>query len=107
MIRSVQVNRSGNTINVVVTGYSTAREVTQAVFAFNAASGSSLQAGASAITVDVSTLFGNWFQDANNSQFGTVFVFTQPFTITGDVNAALPTSVTLNNRVGSAVSTIQ
>ena len=42
VIRSVQVNRSGSTINIVVTGYSTAREVTQARFAFNAASGQSL-----------------------------------------------------------------
>jgi hypothetical protein len=107
VIRSVQVNRSGNTLNVAVTGYTTAREVTQAVFAFNASSGSSLQAGASSITVDVSTLFGNWFQDPNNSQFGTVFIFTQPFTIQGDVNAVIPTSVTLNNRLGSTAFPIQ
>jgi hypothetical protein len=92
---------------VVVTGYSTAREVTQAVFAFNAASGSTLQPGAGSITIDPSTLFGNWFQDPNNSQFGTVFVFTQPFTIQGDVNAAIPTSVTLTNRVGSTAFSIQ
>ena len=107
VIRGVQVNRSGSTISVVVTGYSTAREVTQAVFAFNAASGSSLQAAASSITVDTTTLFGNWFQDPNNSQYGSVFVFTQPFTIQGDVNAVIPTSVTLTNRVGSASFTIQ
>jgi Putative Ig domain len=107
VIRSVQVNRSGSTLSLVVTGYSTAREVTQAVFAFNAASGSSLQAGASSISVDMSTLFGNWFQDPNNGQFGSVFVLTQPFTIQGDVNAVIPTSVTLTNRVGSASSTVQ
>ena len=107
VIRGVQVNRSGSTLSVVVTGYSTAREITQAVFAFNAASGSTLQAGASSITIDVSTMFGNWFQDPNNSQYGTVFVFTQPFTIQGDVNAAIPTSVTLTNRVGSVSFTIQ
>jgi hypothetical protein len=107
VISGVQVNRSGNAINLVVTGYSTAREVTQAVFAFNAALGSSLQPGASSLTVDVSTLFGNWFQDPNNSQFGTVFVLTQPFTVQGDVNAVIPASVTLNNRVGSTVFPIQ
>lgn len=102
VIRSVQVNRSGNTLNVVVTGYSTAREVTQAVFNFNAASGQTLQSSASSITVDVNTIFGNWFQDPNNSQFGSVFILTQPFTVQGDVNAAIPTKVTLTNRVGSA-----
>jgi len=102
VIRSVTVNRSGSTINLVVTGYSTAREVTQGVFTFNAASGQTLQPSASSITIDMNTLFGNWFQDPNNSQFGSVFTLTQPFTITGDVNAAIPTKVTLTNRIGSA-----
>ncbi len=102
VISRVTVNRSGSTINVVVTGYSTAREVTQGVFGFNAASGQTLQPSASSITIDMNTLFGTWFQDPNNSQFGSVFILTQPFTITGDVNAAIPTKVTLTNRTGSA-----
>jgi hypothetical protein len=101
VIRGVTINRSGNTINIVVTGYSTAREVTQAAFAFNAASGQTLQTSASSITIDVNTLFGNWFQDSNNSQFGSVFTLSQPFTINGDVNAVIPTKVTLTNRTGS------
>ena len=102
MIRSVTVNRSGSTVNVVVTGYSTAREITQGVFNFSAASGQTLQSSASSITIDMNTLFGNWFPDSNNAQFGSVFILTQPFTITGDVNAAIPTKVTLTNRTGSA-----
>ena len=106
VIRSTQVNRSGSTLNVVVTGYSTAREVTQAVFTFSAASGQTLQASASTVTIDVSNLFGNWFVDPANSQFGSVFVYTQPFTIQGDVNAVIPVSVTLTNRVGSVSANI-
>jgi hypothetical protein len=101
VIRSVQVSRSGTTLSLAITGYSTAREITQAVFAFGAASGQSLQQSASSITVDVTSLFGNWFVDPANSQFGSIFVFTQPFTIQGDVNSVIPTSVTLTNRVGS------
>jgi len=106
VIRSVQVTRSNNTVNVIVTGYSTAREVTQAVFKFNAASGQTLQSTASSITVDVTNLFGTWFLDPANSQFGSVFIFTQPFTIQGDPNAVLPVSVTLTNRVGSTTGNI-
>ena len=106
MIRSVQVNRSGNTINLVVTGYSTAREVTQARFVFNAASGQTLSPSASSITVDTNTLFGNWFLDPANSQFGSVFIFTQPFNIQGDATAVIPATVTLTNRVGSTDATI-
>jgi hypothetical protein len=106
VIRSVQVNRNGSTINVVVTGFSTAREVTQARFAFSAASGQSLPSSAASITVDTNTLFGTWFLDPANSQFGSVFIFTQPFTIQGDATAVIPASVTLTNRVGSADATI-
>jgi Putative Ig domain len=106
VVKSVQVNRSGSTINIVVTGYSTAREVTQAVFAFNAASGQTLAPSASSITVDTNSLFGNWFVDPANSQFGSVFIFTQPFTVQGDATAVIPASVTLTNRTGSATSNI-
>ena len=107
VIRGVQVNRSGNTLNVVITGYSTARELTQAVFGFNAASGSTLQSTASSITIDTGSQFNTWFQDSNNSQFGSVFVYTQPFAIQGDVNAVLPSSITLTNRIGSVTFPIQ
>jgi hypothetical protein len=106
VIRSVQVNRSGTTVNVVVTGYSTAREVTQAAFAFTAASGQTLQPAASSIVVDVNSLFGNWFLDSANSQFGSVFIFTQPFTVQGDPTAVIPVSVILTNRIGSATAPI-
>ena len=106
VIRSVQVNRSGNTINVVVSGYSTAREVTQARFGFTAASGQTLAPSAASITVDANTLFGNWFLDPANSQFGSVFIFTQPFTIQGDATAVIPATVTLTNRIGSADANI-
>jgi len=106
VIRSVQVNRSGNTINIVVNGYSTAREVTQARFGFTAASGQTLAPSAASITVDANTLFGNWFLDPANSQFGSVFIFTQPFTIQGDASAVIPATVTLTNRIGSADANI-
>jgi hypothetical protein len=91
----------------VITGYSTARELTQAVFGFNAASGSTLQSTASSITIDTGSQFNTWFQDPNNSQFGSVFVYTQPFAVQGDVNAVLPSSVTLTNRIGSATFPIK
>jgi hypothetical protein len=106
VIRSAQVNRNGNTINIVVTGFSTAREVTQATFAFTAATGQTLAQSASSINVDASTLFGNWFQDPANSQFGSIFIFTQPFTVTGDATAVIPGSVTLTNRTGSATANV-
>jgi hypothetical protein len=106
VISGVQVTRSGNTISIAVTGYSTAREVTQAIFAFGAASGQILQAGASSITVSVESLFGSWFQDPTNAAYGSQFVFTQPFQIQGDATSVIPQSVTLTNRIGSTNAVI-
>jgi len=100
-IRDAQFTRSGSSISFAITGYSTSREITQATFAFSAASGQTLQPSASSITVDVGALFTTWYQSTNNSQYGSQFVLTQPFTVTGDVNAVLPVSVTLVNREGS------
>jgi hypothetical protein len=101
VIKSAQLTRSGNTISIAITGFSTAREITQAVFSFNAASGQALQPGASSLTVSVETLFGNWFQDPANAAYGSQFVFTQTFQIQGDATAVIPQSVTLTNRIGS------
>jgi Putative Ig domain len=100
-IRDAQFTRSGSTISFAITGYSTSREITQATFAFSAASGQTLQPSASSITVDVGALFTTWYQSANNTQYGSQFVLNQPFTVTGDVNSVLPVSVTLVNREGS------
>ena len=101
VITKLQTSVSGSSLSVVVTGYSTARQITQAVFSFSAATGQTLQASASSITIDVSSLFGNWFVDPANSQYGSQFVFTQPFTVQGDATAVIPVSVTLTNSTGS------
>jgi hypothetical protein len=75
--------------------------VTQAVFAFSAASGQTLQSTASSITVDVTSLFSGFF---GSSSQGSQFVFTQPFTVQGDPTAVIPVSVTLSNRVGTTTA---
>lgn len=100
VIQSVRLIRSGSSINIEVTGFSTAREVTQAAFSFSAAG------QASTIMAPVQNLFSTWFQDPTSGQYGSQFVFTQPFTIQGDANAVTPQSVTLTNRIGSASANV-
>jgi hypothetical protein len=102
----VQVNRTSSAINVVITGYSTAREVTQLTFNFAAASGQTLQSSASSVTVSVDTIFNTWYQDPVNGQYGSQFVFTQPFNITGDPNMVTLATVVLTNRAGSTTVTV-
>jgi hypothetical protein len=106
VIQSATVTRSGSGLTIQVTGFSTAREVTQATFTFNAASGQTLQSTASQITIAVDTLFGSWFQNAANSAYGSQFVLMQPFSIQGDPNAVLPQTVTLTNRRGTVTASI-
>ena len=106
VINGVTVTRSNGAITLAVSGYSTAREVTQAVFTFAAASGQTLQSAASSLTVSVDSLFGPWFQNSANAAYGSQFIYTQPFTVQGDSNAVIPQTVTLVNRVGSTSYTI-
>lgn len=107
VIHDVRVSRSGSGINLVVSGFSTAREVTQATFTFSAASGQTLQPTASSIVVPVEGLFSAWFQDPANGVYGSQFVLTQPFAVQGDASLVLPQAVTLSNRMGSNTYRLQ
>ncbi|MGO9260804.1 MAG: hypothetical protein ACLQU1_31525 [Bryobacteraceae bacterium] len=49
VIANLQFTVTGNTLSIVVTGYATSREVTQAVFTFSAAAGQTLQTAATSL----------------------------------------------------------
>ena len=104
VIRSAKIIRSASTVSIQVTGYTTAREITQAVFHFKASTGSQLQT--SDFTVPVEDMFNKYFQDPAAAQYGSQFVFTQPFTVQGDVNGVIADSVTLTNRTGSITAAV-
>jgi hypothetical protein len=98
-IASARLVRKASGLEVEITGFCTARELTQATFRFSVAGGSTLQSGE--ITIPVEDLFSKWFQGTAASGFGSQFTYTQPFTVKGDVSAIRPGTVTLTNRVGS------
>ena len=100
VVTSATVTRSSGSLEIQITGYSTAREVTQATFTFAAASGQTLQTNQ--VVVPLTDLFNTWFQDAGSNRYGSQFTYKQPFTITGDVNAVIPQSVVLSNRTGNS-----
>jgi hypothetical protein len=100
-IVSVQIaNRTSTGFNLLVTGYSTPRQVTQAVFSFTAASGANLQT--TQVTVPVDSAFTTWYGGASSTQFGSSFLYTQPFTVQGNMTAIASVSVTLVNSTGSS-----
>jgi hypothetical protein len=78
----------------------TSREITQAIFQFNAAPGSALQTTTLTITAD--SLFGAYFTSSAAAPFGSQFLFTQPFTVTGNLQGIASVTVTLVNRTGSS-----
>jgi hypothetical protein len=102
VISSVQVVKTTGGFNVLVTGYSTPRQVTQAAFTFTAAAGKSLQT--TQVTVPVDSAFTTWYGGTSSSQYGSTFLYTQPFQVQGDGSAIASVSVTLTNAVGTSQS---
>jgi hypothetical protein len=105
VIRSASFTRTASAIEVRLTGYSTSREATQAVFRFQANGENPL--AASEVTIPLDDAFGRWFRDSESTQYGGQFTFTQQFGIQGDANAVTPVSVTLTNRVGTTTANIR
>ncbi len=101
-INSVQVVKTSGGFNVLVTGYSTPRQVTQAAFSFTATSGGNLQT--TQLTVLSDSAFTTWYTGTSSAAFGSSFLYTQPFTVTGDLSAISSVSVTLSNAVGSSTA---
>ena len=96
---------------VSVTGYSTPRNMTSAVFHFTPTSTTNLGAGVGTlvdVTVQVGSQFTSWYSNAGSNPFGSSFVMTVPFTFssTGASSAAPFVSVTANmtNSVGASAT---
>lgn len=104
-LTSARLTRTATGFSIEITGYSTAREVTQAVFRFGAAPGQRLEQPE--ITMDVRNLFSAWFEDTASAPFGSQFTFTQTFTVNGDAAAVTPQTVVLRNSLGESNITVQ
>jgi hypothetical protein len=100
---SVQItNLTATGFDVVLTGYSTTRDMTTATFTFTASSGTAFS-GTTTFSVPVSSEFSAWYQSAQSQSFGSMFKLQVPFTLTGNVNVLQSVSVTLTNSFGTSV----
>jgi hypothetical protein len=100
VIRSVRLTRTSSGFDVLVTGFSTPREVTSATFRFSSAPDANLQTAE--VTLPMTELAGPWYQSQESWQFGSQFTLRQSFTVQGDINAVAAVSVVLTNSVGSS-----
>ncbi|MGQ9633490.1 MAG: Ig domain-containing protein [Bryobacteraceae bacterium] len=99
-IQSVEVIKGGSGFQVVVTGISTPREVIQAKFEFTTKLTGSYQTLTS--TVNLKSAFEQWYKGEASQPFGSAFVYTQPFTVQGNLADIASVSVTLSNTNGSS-----
>lgn len=99
-IMNVGIIPTASGFNVMITGFSTPREVTRATFQFTPSPGSDLQT--SEFTLDMTTAFQRWYELPSSSQFGSQFMLNQPFTVQGSLTGLSAVSVTLVNGMGAS-----
>jgi len=104
VVKSVSITDVTSTgFNVQMTAYSTPRDLLQATFKFNAASGADLN-GSTPAPVSLSSTAQTYFSSANGAAGGGTFVLTVPFTYSGDTSALGTVTATLTNSVGASSS---
>jgi len=101
-IRDVTATASttGSTLSVVVTGFSSTRDMKTAAFHFTPAAGASLTA--TDFSLDVSSLFTAWYANPASFVTGSQFKLTVPFTIVGNPATIASVTVTLTNSAATS-----
>lgn len=95
------VTTSGFSISV--TGRSTPRNMTSALFHFTSPTGTTL--ASADITVPLTNAFTTWYGSSASTPFGSTFTMTVQFSFTGPVGETVPyttVTVTLTNSVGAS-----
>lgn len=103
VISAITAATTSSGFQVVITGYSTTREVSQALLQFTAAPGQTLQT--TSLTVPLSSAATTWYQSSASDQYGSQFILTLPFTVTNGTASAIGSiSVQLVNSQGASTS---
>jgi hypothetical protein len=100
VMRTLQLVHTAGGFEVHIAGYSTPRQLTQAVVQLTPSPGSNLQT--TQLTIPLSDLAGNWYQSAASNRFGSQFTLVLPFTIQGNAAGIDSVGVTLANDMGSS-----
>ena len=95
-------NETSTGFVVVISGYSTPRDMQSVTLTFSPAAGATLS-GTTSFTENVSTLFSTYYSSAASQLAGSIFTNLQvPVTTTGDVSAIGSVTVTLANSAGNS-----
>lgn len=100
-LRTVQMGtRTANSFELIITGYSTPRSVTEINVRFTPAPGQNLQT--TSLTSNVDTAFSTWYQSATSRSFGSQFSVALIINATGDIGAVQSVTVTATNSRGTS-----
>ncbi|MBI1745344.1 MAG: putative Ig domain-containing protein [Acidobacteria bacterium] len=91
-------SRSGNSFEVVITGYSTTRALRQVTLRFTSRPGSELPT--SSFSLDLGPAAGAWYQSAASQPFGSRLVVVIPFSVQGDMSGLGSVAVSLISSEG-------
>jgi hypothetical protein len=97
-LSSVVLTQNGDTINVVIEGFSNTREASTATFSFTA-DGTITNP---TVPVAATPLFTTWYANTASDAYGTAFSYQQSFTLNGPTLTITGVSVTLANTVGTS-----
>ncbi len=103
VITNLAIVRTATGFEVRVTGYSSIRQITGAVFRFTPVPGASL--GTTEVNVPVASAFQTWFSSQESRQYGGQFLLVVPFTVQGSMGNLLSLQVTLSSSAGSGSAT--
>ena len=99
-IQTVSLVPGTGGFTVVVTGFSSTREVISGLFHFAPATNATLTQ--SDITVQLGSAFTTWYQNSASNAFGSLFTLTIPFTVSGSATSVVSVTVTLTNTRGNS-----
>ena len=97
------MNVTTNGFQVELTGYSTPRDLVQARYTFEVASGTRVE-GSATIDVDLASAATQWFGNVEQSyaKYGSSFLLRMQFTVEGKASLITAVTVSLRNSVGSS-----
>jgi hypothetical protein len=102
-LTAVQVGaRTTNSFELLITGLSTPRQVSQIGLQFTPTQGSTLQTNSLVVNTDAS--FSSWYQSQAGLSFGSQFTASVIVNVTGNVNSVQSVAVTASNSRGDSNS---
>jgi hypothetical protein len=102
VITSAKLVANSTGFNLVVIGYATTREVTGATVHLTPAADARLTT--SDFSIQLTSVFAAWYQDAASIPYGSQFSLTIPFAVENVANVVASLTVTLTNSQGTSAA---